>query len=118
MTTTLKFYYNGIKDNGGKLQTCHYGISSHNGTIHINARGWLSFSAGICAAFKVRNNSEVMTDFFDKDHIDVQLDHPLYNDVLIAFRKAQEKSAERQTAYLTRINAKLDAITNKQGATK
>lgn len=85
---TLKFYYNGIKDNGGKLQKCSYSdgqlIHYPAGTITIYKRDYGPFSAGVQDAFKVDNDSDMQTDYFEKDRIRVMPEHPLYQQVKTA----------------------------------
>lgn len=94
----LKFFYNGIKDNGGKLQKAFYAdgvLRSHPaGTITIYARNYRRFSDGVREAFTVENNSDSMTDYFESDTIRVRPDHPLYSEV----KAALEKQAERRAA--------------------
>lgn len=107
---TLKFFYNGIKANGGKLQKAHfskgnftheamtrYGFDSE--TITVYSREYMRFSAEIQEAFTVENNTDSMTDYFEKDRIRVKKDHPLYAQVLKAY-EAQEarriRMAERR----------------------
>jgi hypothetical protein len=107
---TLKFFYNGIKANGGKLQKAHfskgnlvawamekYGFDSE--TITIYAREYTGFSAEVKEAFTVENDTDTMTDYFEKDRIRVKKDHPLYAQVLGAY-DAQEarriRMAERR----------------------
>lgn len=107
---TLKFFYNGIKANGGKLQKAHfskgnlaawarekYGYDEH--TITIYARGYVGFSAEVRELFTVENDTDTMTDYFDEDKIRVKKDHPLYAQVLGAY-EAQEarrvRMAERR----------------------
>ena len=99
----LKFYYNGIKDDGGKLQTCWYSdgklINFPEGTITIYKRDYGHFSAGIAAAFAVENDSDLMTDYFEKDRIRVKPDHPLYQQVLAATVTGKAKSAAREARW-------------------
>ncbi len=89
----LKFYWNGIKVNGGKLQLCSYSgsqLCNHPaGTITIYGKRYRSFSAEIHAALKVENNSEMQTDYFENDRIRVQPDHPLYTEAKAALVAAQ-----------------------------
>ena len=91
----LKFYYNGIKDNGGELQLCWYSTAElcnfPKGTITIYARKYKDFSAGISAAFTVENNSDFQTDYVEQDKIRVQPDHPLYPQVLAMAEKARNR---------------------------
>lgn len=90
----LKFYWNGIKDNGGKLQTCHYSdgqlINYPSGTLTIYKREYSGFSVGIREAFKVENDTDIMTDYIVQDVIRVKPDHPLYAEVFAAMMSAKE----------------------------
>ena len=97
----LKFYWNGIKENGGDLQGAYYWGHAINGypsgTISISAKGYRSFSAEIRAAFDVTNNSDIYTDYFEKDKIRVTPSHPLYPQVKAAF-DAYEARQDRMAA--------------------
>lgn len=96
---TLKFYWNGIKESGGKLQLCSYSESEllnfPKGTITIYGRHYRSFSAGIKAAFTVTNGSEMMSDYFENDSIRVEPTHPLYAEVKAACDKKKEHDEKR-----------------------
>jgi hypothetical protein len=90
----LKFFYNGIKENGGKLQKAHYYkggyVSLPEGTITIYARDYCRFSSEIQESFPVQNDTDSMTDYFCKDIIRVLPDNKFYNQVLAAYNKQQE----------------------------
>ena len=92
---TLKFYYNGIKVNGGKLQKaniCETELRNHpKGTITIYARDYRRFSVEVAESFTVQNDTDSMTDYFDSDTIRVEPSHPLYAEV----KAAADKSAAR-----------------------
>lgn len=113
MTTTLKFYYNGIKGSDGKLQKCSYSIGGllHNpaATIRIYACEYDRFSDEIRQQFTVQKDSDGQSDYFETDRISVLPDHPLYNNVLAAANKAkanevldqaQESAEEFQNAQM------------------
>ena len=99
----LKFYWNGIKEDGGKLQTCHYSdgqlINHPAGTITIYGREYKSFSAGIHAAFVVENDSDMQTDYFEQDRIRVQPDHPLYAQVTEALSAHKAHNTKRAAKW-------------------
>jgi len=99
----IKFYYNGIKDNGGKLQKCHYSngklLHYPEGTITIYAREYERFSAGIQNAFNVENDTDIVTDYIMKDRIRVVPSHPLYCEVSAAMEKAKAKDQKRAAKY-------------------
>jgi hypothetical protein len=96
----LKFFYNGVKDNSGKLQKARYhagpytpesGLSED--TITIIAREYEAFSAEIRETFTVVNHTDTQTDFFDRDRIRVSPAHALYPQVKAAY-EAQEAKRE------------------------
>tara|TARA_R110000868_G_scaffold113754_3_gene305098 strand:- start:42 stop:353 length:312 start_codon:yes stop_codon:yes gene_type:complete len=90
----LKFFYNGIKENGEKLQKAHYSMGGYVGmpefVITIYNREYIRFSTEIRESFKVQNDTDSMTDYFCKDTIRVMPDHALYADVLAAYVKQQD----------------------------
>lgn len=96
----LKFFWNGIKDNGGKLQRCFYsdGMLTNypEGTITIYARDYAPFTAGVRDSFRVENNSEYISDYVESDLIRVTPSHPLYSAVLSALNATQDHQAKRR----------------------
>lgn len=101
--TTLKFFWNGIKENGGKLQKCWYSdgpFTSHPaGTITIYARDYNRFSAGVNEAFAVLNDTDMQTDYFETDRIRVTPSHALYAQVQAACASQAAHSAKRQERW-------------------
>lgn len=99
---TLKFLWNGIKANGGKIQRASYligGLIGHaEGTITIYAKSYRGFSAEVHEAFTVLNDSDSMTDYFETDRIRVTPDHSLYAQVL--------KAAQAWQAHADKMSAK------------
>jgi len=98
--TTFKFFWNGIKVNGGELQKASFSngrlIGFPERTVTIYAKNYRGFSAEICAAFDVQNDSDVMTDYFETDRIRVKPDHPLYAQVVDAVKASDEHHAKLQ----------------------
>lgn len=98
----LTFYWNGIKDNGGKLQTCFYSaaplIVHPEGTITIYKRGYEGFSAGIRDAFMVENDSDYQSDYVVTDTIRVEPTHPLYSQV--------KRALDARTAHMAKLEAR------------
>lgn len=102
-----RFYWNGIRDaKGTQLQRCWYSDMGPHGsvsgkypahTITIYARDYDGFSKRVCECFVVENDSDVMTDYFDKDHIRVVPTHPLYPQVKAAL-EAQTAHREKRAA--------------------
>lgn len=91
----IKFYYNGIRVDGGELIKCGYSVRD-NGEISIFARNYDSLPRDI---FEVKNDTDLYTDYFDEDSTDLQPDHPLYKYARYAALKAQAKDAERGIKY-------------------
>jgi copper chaperone CopZ len=87
----LKFMYNGIKLNG-ELFKAWYSIGSTRGyaegTITIYAKDYKSFPQ--VDGLQVQNNTDSMTDYFEKDRIRVTPDNKFYNEVLAAYNKQEE----------------------------
>lgn len=103
----LKFYFNGIKENGGKLQRCFYSdgqlVNYPAGTITIYGRDYTHFSAEIYAEFDTSNDSDYQTDYVTQDIVRVKPDHPRYHEVHNALYAAKEHNAKtaskRQARY-------------------
>lgn len=95
----LKFFYNGIKDNGGKLQTCFYSkgqlINYPAGTLTIYKKEYAPFTAGIQQAFTVHNDTEIESDYIVQDVIRVEPTHQLYGEVHTAYQKQQDRRAKK-----------------------
>lgn len=106
----LKFFWNGIKDNGGKLQTCSYSagqlINHPAGTITIYKKSYEPFSAGIQAAFAVQNDTEIITDYIVQDVIRVEPTHPLYHEVKKAYNAYQAHWEKRAQQHALKQAAK------------
>jgi hypothetical protein len=104
--TAPVFFWNGIKDaKGEKLQKAHYSMGGYTNvpaemaadTITIYSHEYTGFSALVRTCFEVKNESDSMTDYFEKDRIQVLPVHPLYPQVRAAF-DAQQARRERRIA--------------------
>lgn len=77
----IKILKNGIKENG-IYHPCWYSdgelINYPKGTITVYARTYDSLPAEL----KPENDSDSMTDYFEKDRARITPDHPLYNDFM------------------------------------
>lgn len=71
----IRFYYNGIKVDGGKLIPCFYNLDSIDGSVSISARNYDHLPAQY---FTVKNDSDPYTDYFDSDRATLDKSHPLY----------------------------------------
>ena len=99
----LKFHWNGIKDDGGKLQTCHYVADILNNhpacTITIYKREYSDFSAGVREAFKVHDETDTQTDYIVQEYIRVEPSHPLYGEVYKAWKAQEEHHAKKSRKH-------------------
>lgn len=91
----LKFMYNGIKLNG-KLYKGSYSKGGYtkqsgipNDTITIYARDYEDFPK--IEGLQIKNNSDSMTDYFEKDRIRVTPTNQYYLLVNEAYEKQEEK---------------------------
>lgn len=141
-TTSIKFYYNGLRLNGSRaLVKCSYSID--------NSRHTASPCVTICAdrggslprdLFPVENDTDIMTDYFDNDRATITADHPLYpfaraaavkyeiNLLKISQRYAEKraaggymadyytKEAARLAGRIEQFNAELAALPSTQPA--
>lgn len=97
-TESIKFYWNGIKVNGGKLIRTWYSVDNINDpkAVSISARDYESLPGDL---FVVRNNSDSYTDYYDKDRATIEAGHPLYMFALVAALKANLHMVETSMKY-------------------
>jgi len=103
---TIKFYYNGLKVDGGKLQKASYSFQSEwttgNRTVPtqltLYGKNYKSFSKDVCDALTVQNDSDLMTDYFEQDRIRIQPGHPLF----VAAAKGYVKHTEKIIARMAK----------------
>lgn len=89
-TTSIKFFYNGIKLNGeNKLLKCFYSIDNSTAEsgpcVTIYARGYDDLPRDV---FPVENDTDLYTDYFDSDRATLTPAHPLYKYARAAAIKA------------------------------
>ena len=76
MENTIKFFWNGIKVNG-KLNKFRFGFDSINYGVNFYADDYAAEMPKECGV-AVINNSDSMTDYFEKDHGTIYPEHPLF----------------------------------------
>lgn len=89
-TTSIKFFYNGIKLNGeNKLLKCFYSIDNSTAEsgpcVTIYARDYSDLPRDV---FPVENDTDIYTDYFDSDRATLTPAHPLYKYARAAAIKA------------------------------
>lgn len=91
----LRFYYNGIKAHAGaKLEKAWFCGGETGVTIY--GKHYASFSRAIRAELCVRNESDMMTDYFENDRIFVAPEHPHFAAALAAVRAGEARNAARR----------------------
>jgi len=93
----VKFLYNGIKVDGKLYRAWYWKATSRNmpeGTITIHAKDYISFPD--IPGLRAINNTDLMTDYFEKDRIHVTPQNPWHPQVLEAYQKAQERRERRR----------------------
>ena len=94
-TESIRFFWNGIKVNGGKLIRCFYFTDSES--VTISARDYADLPRDM---FKVKNETDLYTDYFDSDSATLTPAHPLYKYA----RAAALKSAMRgEPEYIAKL---------------
>ena len=92
-TESIRFFWNGIKVNGGKLIRCYYFTDS----VTISARDYADLPRDM---FKVKNETDLYTDYFDSDRATVTPEHPLYKYARAAALKAAMRGEPEYIAKL------------------
>ncbi len=102
----LRLMYNGIKKDG-KLIKGHWSISDEinmTGKITFYARGYEN--TGLGKYFNVINNSEIIEDYFEKDHFTIEENSQFYKAAKIAVCKQQLRRIPKYIEYANK-NKKL-----------
>lgn len=98
-----RFTKDGIKDKSGKLEKIDATIredSKGNEYIRLYAD---NYGASIPSIFYPENNSDSMTDYFEKDSCDVTPDHPYYNHLkLMALKRELYRGRATKWASLSK----------------
>lgn len=94
---SIRFFWNGIKVNGGKLIRCFYFTDSRSDSVTISARDYDHLPRDL---FTVKNETDLYTDYFDSDSATLTPEHPLYKYA----RAAALKSAMRgEPEYIAKL---------------
>lgn len=103
---TKLFYYNGIKLDG-KLYKGWYSKGTYTeysgipqGTITIYSEGYDNFPK--IEGLQIHNDTDTMTDYFDKDKIYVRPDSKHYEAVMTAYNQQEEKRAKQRAKRMAK----------------
>lgn len=107
-TTSIKFFYNGIKLNGeNKLLKCFYSIDNSTAEsgpcVTIYARDYNDLPRDV---FDVENDTDLYTDYFDSDRATITPAHPLYKYARAAAIKADLRDS---VPYLEKLERTLNS---------
>lgn len=107
-TTSIKFFYNGIKLNGeNKLLKCFYSIDNSTAEsgpcVTIYARNYSNLPRDV---FPVENDTDLYTDYFDSDRATLTPAHPLYKYARAAAIKADLRDS---VPYLEKLEHTLNS---------
>ena len=99
----IRIYWNGIRIDGGDLIRVFYGSYSDE-SITISAK---DYSGDLPAEFfDVVNNSDIMTDYYEKDRATVRPENPFYKFFRFAMLKA---SARQNRTYCEKLRETLNS---------
>lgn len=98
-TESIRFYWNGIKINGGKLTRCGYYTSDTetSASVTIFARDCGRLPRDL---FAVKNDTDIYTDYFDSDRATLTPEHPLYKYARAAALKSAMRGEPEYIAHL------------------
>jgi hypothetical protein len=100
----VRFFFNGIKVNGGQLQKAHLSLIERwtktngeeiNTHVVLYARNYRHFSPEVGQLFTVENNTELQSDYFEEDRIRIPLGHPLFSAALEAVIQGVKRDIRR-----------------------
>lgn len=95
----IRIYFNGIKIDGGKLIRCGYSLDNNTDSaesVSIYAR---DYSGDLPRdLLPVRNDTDIYTDYFNKDSAYITPEHPLYKYFRFAGLKERARCAEKRMA--------------------
>lgn len=104
-TTSIKFFWNGIKVNGErKLIRCFYSLDNNadgRPNVTIYARDCERLPRDV---FVVHNDTDLYTDYFDDDSAELTPEHPLYKYARAAALKAAMRG---EPEYIAQLKADL-----------
>lgn len=103
----VRFYYNGLRVNGGPLVRLYYSLDNDSSTsgpcVSLSCRDYSGHLSG--ELFAVENHTDLYTDYHDTDRATVTPDHPLYPYIRAAALKAATRDEPR---YLDHLRATLE----------
>ena len=95
----LRFYYNGVKVDDGRLIPCWYHIDDNLGTMNVTITAQNYSSRLPNHYFAVINGSDGREDYFETDRAIITVDNPLYRYAFYAACQYLVKGAKKSMVY-------------------
>lgn len=114
MKNTIRFLFNGLKVNG-KLYPAYLSKNENQSgeiIIYVSARNYGTFPAEVREAFNVKNDSDMMTDYFETDSFTIGEDSVYWKDALAAVIKLEAKNQKRYAIAEVKSALKREMIPN------
>ena len=87
----IKFYYNGIKVDGGNIIRCWYRCTDDKSPVYLHAK---DYDGHIPTELNPTNGSDSMTDYFETDECVIPVTSPYYKEALKAAQNAAYRDAK------------------------
>lgn len=91
----LRFMYNGIRGDDGKLIPIHYSFKADNDNIILQGRDIMIRLPEDIGGSKRKNNSDLQSDYFETDWIVLDSKNKYYKVALENFLKAETKNMKK-----------------------
>lgn len=97
---SIKMMFNGIKVEK-KLFRGNWHFNHNDGSISFYSKTYEDLPEAVRSMFTVKNATELVTDYFEKDHFTVAVGHEMYKAVAQACAK---NTARRLPRYIAKCN--------------
>lgn len=101
----IKFFYNGIKEESGKLIKVYYSLENnreHTPMVAITCKSPLD---SLPNALVPINSTDIRTDYVDCDYVRLTPGDTYYQEARAAAEKAEVKSAKKKVEHYTKLVA-------------
>ena len=95
----IKFYYNGIKVNGGNLIKCYYALDSNENNAPMVTIICREFCDKLPIELNPKNNTDITTDYVEPDCARLTPENPYYSEARKAAIKETIKRAKRAIEF-------------------
>ena len=111
----IKFFYNGLKVDGGELHGCYFrfSVEDNKPVVKVWAKNYIHFPKEVWTTFSVHNASDSMSDYFDVDGFEIHPDSPFWEIALKMCTKNFERNITRNEKHSTRMR---ESVSNRSVA--